>query len=50
MSLLTTIFIVVQLSARIEDEAVNPVYDSWETQTGIIKYLLKLYYYFKKAT
>ena len=50
MSLLTIIFILVQLSTRIEDEAVKPVYDAWETQIGIIKSLLKLYSYFKKAT
>ena len=50
MSLLTIIFILVQLFARIEDEVVKPVYDAWETQTGIIKSLLKLYFYFKKAT
>ena len=50
MSLLTIIFILVQLSTRIEDEAVKPVYDAWETQAGIIKSLLKLYSYFKKAT
>ena len=50
MSLLTIIFILVQLSTRIEDEVVKPVYDALETQTGIIKYLLKQYSYFKKAT
>ena len=49
MSLLTIIFILVQLSARIEDEAVKPVYDAWEIQAGIIKSLLKLYSYFKKS-